>query len=255
MTRAMRSPVIDGPLQCQQDEVKIAPNLPSTISAMYVVGRLRLPIRRNLWLVDFFDGIMAPAGKRLESTPTTTSSAPLPTPSRPCRWGSATWMPRCAAWAGAGTAPWRNLLGFLNPRYAEPHAPLYPPVHVPPPASWFHWTTTSPVVTGLTNQHPRTAIAAIKHGDTNFADFYQMLLDCILLISLRGRLSVRPRRRVCRPIDRRSAPGRAAPPSGVLGKSGKTPIFRQNIFRFCRKAAAFCRHFRYNLYISSHLTL
>ena len=33
------------------------------------------------------------------------------------------------------------------------------------------------MLTGLTDQHPRTAIAAIKNGDTHYSDYYQMLLD------------------------------------------------------------------------------
>ena len=32
-------------------------------------------------------------------------------------------------------------------------------------------------LTGLLDQHPRTAIAATKANDTNYAAFYQMLLD------------------------------------------------------------------------------
>ena len=33
------------------------------------------------------------------------------------------------------------------------------------------------LLTGLTDQHPRTAIAATKNHDTNYLDFYHMLLD------------------------------------------------------------------------------
>ena len=33
------------------------------------------------------------------------------------------------------------------------------------------------MLTGLLDQHPRTAIAATKANDTNYAAFYQMLLD------------------------------------------------------------------------------
>ena len=53
-----------------------------------------------------------------------------------------------------------------------------PQYMLPLRASGLHWGYDIPyMLTGLTNQHPRTAIAAIKHGDANFADFYQMLLD------------------------------------------------------------------------------
>ena len=33
------------------------------------------------------------------------------------------------------------------------------------------------LLTGLTDQHPRTAIAATKNHDTKYLDFYHMLLD------------------------------------------------------------------------------
>ena len=81
---------------------------------------------------------------------------------------------------GAGNCSLEGLLGFLkNPKY-----------EIAPVLSFIEkhmlkliedgtvWGYTIPyLLTGLTDQHPRTAIAATKNHDTNYLDFYHMLLD------------------------------------------------------------------------------
>lgn len=81
---------------------------------------------------------------------------------------------------GAGNCSLEGLLGFLkNPKY-----------EIAPVLSFIEkymlkliedgtvWGYNIPyLLTGLTDQHPRTAIAATKNHDTNYLDFYHMLLD------------------------------------------------------------------------------
>ena len=86
----------------------------------------------------------------------------------------------CGMGRGAGNCTLEALLGFLkNPRYD-----LNPVLHfireymLPLKASGVQWGYDIPyLLTGLLDQHPRTAIAAMKNGDTDYAGFYQMLLE------------------------------------------------------------------------------
>lgn len=86
----------------------------------------------------------------------------------------------CGMGRGAGNCSLEGLLGFLkNPRYK-----LNPVLHfiedymLPLKAAGVQWGYDIPyLLTGLLDQHPRTAIAATKKGDTDYAGFYQMLLD------------------------------------------------------------------------------
>ena len=80
----------------------------------------------------------------------------------------------------AGNCALENLLGFLkNPKYQINPALRFIEQHMLAlKAEGLKWGYDIPyMLTGLTNQHPRTAIAAIKEGDTHYTDFYQMLLD------------------------------------------------------------------------------
>ena len=81
---------------------------------------------------------------------------------------------------GAGNCSLENLLGFLkNPRYKlDPMLRFIEKHMLPLRESGLKWGyDLHYMLTGLTDQHPRTAIAAIKNGDTHYSDYYQMLLD------------------------------------------------------------------------------
>jgi len=81
---------------------------------------------------------------------------------------------------GAGNCTLEGLLGFLkNPRYQlDPVLRFIEKEMLPLKASGVLWGYDIPyLLTGLCGQHPRTAIAATKQGDTHYADFYQMLLN------------------------------------------------------------------------------
>lgn len=86
----------------------------------------------------------------------------------------------CGMGRGAGNCTLEGLLGFLkNPRYQlDPVLRFIEKEMLPLKASGVQWGYDIPyLLTGLCGQHPRTAIAATKQGDTHYADFYQMLLN------------------------------------------------------------------------------
>lgn len=86
----------------------------------------------------------------------------------------------CGMGRGAGNCTLEGLLGFLkNPKYQlDPALRFIEAEMLPLQASGVQWGYNIPyLLTGLCGQHPRTAIAATKAGDTHFADFYQMLLN------------------------------------------------------------------------------
>lgn len=86
----------------------------------------------------------------------------------------------CGMGRGAGNCTLEGLLGFLkNPKYQiDPVLRFIEQEMLPLRASGVQWGYDIPyLLTGLCGQHPRTAIAAIKAGDTHYADFYQMLLN------------------------------------------------------------------------------
>lgn len=86
----------------------------------------------------------------------------------------------CGMGRGAGNCTLEGLLGFLkNPRYQlDPVLRFIEEQMLALRASGVQWGYDIPyLLTGLCGQHPRTAIAAIKQGDTHYADFYQMLLN------------------------------------------------------------------------------
>lgn len=81
---------------------------------------------------------------------------------------------------GAGNCSLEGLLGFLkNPKYDITPVLTFIEKHMlkvrEDGAVWGY--NLSYLLTGLTDQHPRTAIAATKNGDTKYLDFYHMLLD------------------------------------------------------------------------------
>ncbi len=81
---------------------------------------------------------------------------------------------------GAGNCALEALIGFLkNPRYQlDPLLRFIQKDILELRKSGCVWGYDIPyLLTGLLDQHPRTAIAATKAHDTDYAGFYQMLLD------------------------------------------------------------------------------
>ena len=81
---------------------------------------------------------------------------------------------------GAGNCALEALIGFLkNPRYQlDPLLRFIQKDILELKKSGCVWGYDIPyLLTGLLDQHPRTAIAATKAKDTDYAGFYQMLLD------------------------------------------------------------------------------
>lgn len=81
---------------------------------------------------------------------------------------------------GAGNCSLEGLLGFLkNPKYEIAPILSFIEKHmlklIEEGAVWGY--NIPYLLTGLTDQHPRTAIAATKNQDTKYLDFYHMLLD------------------------------------------------------------------------------
>lgn len=81
---------------------------------------------------------------------------------------------------GAGNCPMELLLGFLkNPKYK-----LFPIIQfiendiVPLKETGVEWGFDIPyLLTGYLNQHPRTAIAAMKEGRKDYSRFYKEIID------------------------------------------------------------------------------
>lgn len=81
---------------------------------------------------------------------------------------------------GAGNCALEALMGFLkNPRYQlDPLLRFIQKDILELKKQGCVWGYDIPyMLTGLLDQHPRTAIAATKSKDTDYAGFYQMLLD------------------------------------------------------------------------------
>jgi 4-hydroxy 2-oxovalerate aldolase len=169
---------------CQESDVKLALNMlsQSPISTIYIVDSFGSlypeEIRR---LVDVYADIMEPAGKKLgihaHNNQQCAFANTIEALSVGVSYLDATAM---GMGRGAGNCSLENLLGFLkNPRYKlDPMLKFLEQHMLPLKASGLKWGYDIPyMLTGLTDQHPRTAIAAIKNGDTHYADYYQMLLD------------------------------------------------------------------------------
>lgn len=79
---------------------------------------------------------------------------------------------------GAGNCILEGLLGFLkNPRYRMMYALKFVQTYMLElKAQGLEWGYEVPyLLTGILNQHPRTAIAAIKEKNTDYVDFYKDL--------------------------------------------------------------------------------
>ncbi len=86
----------------------------------------------------------------------------------------------CGMGRGAGNCSLEALIGFLkNPDYKMfPVLKFIESYMVPLKESGVVWGYDIPyMLTGLLDQHPRTAIAAIKDNDQNYVDMYKNLLD------------------------------------------------------------------------------
>ncbi len=78
---------------------------------------------------------------------------------------------------GAGNCFSESLLGLLNGKkyHVEPILEFVPKWMFPLKEKYDWGYNTSYLLTGLTNQHPRTAIAATKNKETNFVDQFRFL--------------------------------------------------------------------------------
>lgn len=81
---------------------------------------------------------------------------------------------------GAGNCPMESLLGFLkNPKFKIIPVLRFVQTHMLPlKEKGLKWGYDVPyLVTGILNVHPRTAIAAVKENDTDYAAFYTATWD------------------------------------------------------------------------------
>ena len=79
---------------------------------------------------------------------------------------------------GAGNCHSEALIAYLNGKkyHVEPLLDLVEQWMLPMKETGTEWGyNTSYLLTGLTNQHPRTAIAATKSGDTKYTEQYKFL--------------------------------------------------------------------------------
>ena len=132
-------------------------------------------------LVDFFDGIMAPAGKRLGIHAHNNQQCAFANTIEALAIGVSYLDGTLSGMGrGAGNCALEGLIGFLkNPRYQlDPLLRFIQKDILALKQKGCVWGYDIPyMLTGLLDQHPRTAIAATKANDTNYAAFYQMLLD------------------------------------------------------------------------------
>lgn len=80
---------------------------------------------------------------------------------------------------GAGNCPMELLLGFLkNPKFSILPLLKFIQEYIIPLRKEIHWGYEIPyMLTGQLNEHPRSAIKAIKDEDTNYVKFYNTLTD------------------------------------------------------------------------------
>lgn len=85
----------------------------------------------------------------------------------------------CGMGRGAGNCALEAIVGFLkNPDYKLAPILKFMENYMVDLKKECTWGYDIPyLLTGLTDQHPRTAIAATKENDTKYLDFYHMLID------------------------------------------------------------------------------
>ena len=83
----------------------------------------------------------------------------------------------CGMGRGAGNCTIEGLIGFLkNPKYKlDPVLQLIESYMVDMQKEYVWGYDIPYLLTGLSMQHPRTAIAAVKEGNTHYAKFFRML--------------------------------------------------------------------------------
>lgn len=85
----------------------------------------------------------------------------------------------CGMGRGAGNCALEATVGFLkNPQYKLAPILKFMEEYMVDMKKNAVWGYDIPyLLTGLTDQHPRSAIAAVKEDDTKYVDFYNMLMD------------------------------------------------------------------------------
>ena len=154
----------------------------SPISTMYIVDSFGSlypeEIRR---LVDVYDGIMGPAGIKLGIHAHNNQQCAFANTIEALSMGASYLDGTLSGMGrGAGNCALEALIGFLkNPRYQlDPLLRFIQKDILALKKAGCVWGYDIPyLLTGLLDQHPRTAIAATKAHDTNYSAFYQMLLD------------------------------------------------------------------------------
>jgi len=130
-------------------------------------------------LTRLYHGVLAPAGKEVgihaHNNQQCAFANTLEAKDTGAKWldGTAFGMGR-----GAGNCHSEALLGYLNGKkyHVEPLLKLVSDWMMPMKESGVEWGyNTSYMLTGLTNQHPRTAIAATKNKDTNYIEQLKFL--------------------------------------------------------------------------------
>lgn len=170
--------------KCQESDIQIALDMlaKSPVKGVYVVdsyGSL-YPIQvRNI--ADMYLKVMEPAGKLVGIHAHNNQQCSFANTIEALAIGAsmldATVM---GMGRGAGNCSLEGLLGFLkNQKYEITPVLKFIEKHmlklIEDGAVWGY--NVPYLLTGLTNQHPRTAIAATKEQNTNYFDFYHMLLD------------------------------------------------------------------------------
>ena len=169
---------------CQESDVQIALDMlaDSPVNAVYVVdsyGSLYpIQIRR---IVDLYMDTMIPAGKLVGIHAHNNQQCGFANTIEALSIGAsmldATVM---GMGRGAGNCSLEGLLGFLkNKKYEIVPVLRFIEKHMLKlKEEGVVWGYDMPyLITGLTNQHPRSAIAAVKRNDTNYLDFYQEMLE------------------------------------------------------------------------------
>lgn len=168
----------------QERDLKLALEIvaQSPVDCIYIVdsfGSLYPEEIRRIY--DFYAAITEPAGKKLGIHAHNNQQCAFANTIESLSVG-ASWLDAtvCGMGRGAGNASLEGMLGFLrNPKYRlDPMLHFIEDYMLPLRASGVKWGYDIPyLLTGLTDQHPRSAISAVAKGDTNYAEFYQMLLD------------------------------------------------------------------------------
>ena len=152
----------------------------TSVSAVYIVDSYgALYPKQARKLTRLYHKILSPAGKEIgmhaHNNQQCAFANTLEAKDLGAKWldGTAFGMGR-----GAGNCHSEALLAYLNGKkyHLEPLLKLVEEWMIPMKESGIEWGyNTSYMLTGLTNQHPRTAIAATKNKDKNYTEQYKFL--------------------------------------------------------------------------------